>query len=343
MGKLIDLTGQRFGRLTVIERAPNRKKSTMWKCACECGNVTTVCGEDIKNGKSLSCGCLKREKSLSRAFDLTGKRFGRLEVISRAPNRGPRAFWNCRCDCGRESVVATWQLTSGKTNSCGCLRSDTHPSTEFKALDWSGKRVGSLTVIERVQNRGNRVFWLCQCDCGQFYEVASDSLANGPAQRCVCTKKAPLHTERLHHVWAGMKARCSIESATGYQYYGKRGIKVCGDWANSYETFKKWAYANGYDENAPYGQCTIDRIDPNGDYCPENCRWVDNVIQANNKTNNVFMTFGNVTHTRKEWSNILGVSTEQIRSKTRRGLSDEETIRMFGGSAGERLGDKIQG
>lgn len=114
-----DLTGQTFGRLTVLEEAGrDNNGKVLWKAQCTCGNITIVRGSDLLKGSIVSCGCYKSEK-LSK--DLTGKRFGRLTVIKRIGNNGRQALWLCECDCGNEIQVTTNHLTSGNTQSCGCL------------------------------------------------------------------------------------------------------------------------------------------------------------------------------------------------------------------------------
>lgn len=122
MKQFTDLTGKKFNRLTVIERAENNKEGRIcWKCRCDCGKETIVLGKYLLNNNTKSCGCLKIEKSKGRLIDLTGKKFGRLTVIERAENnkRG-QTFWKCKCDCGKETIVNSVSLRSGDTQSCGC-------------------------------------------------------------------------------------------------------------------------------------------------------------------------------------------------------------------------------
>lgn len=109
-----DLTGQRFGRLTVVERAPNIGRYTAWVCSCECGNVVTIRTDNLRHGHTQSCGCLRRT-------DLTGKRFGRLIALKPMENLGETTTWLCRCDCGGIAVSRTGGLVVGKIKSCGCL------------------------------------------------------------------------------------------------------------------------------------------------------------------------------------------------------------------------------
>ena len=112
MGKFQDLTGQRFGKLTVIKRVENSKcNRTQWLCKCDCGNTTMVLSCNLKSGKVSSCGCLHREKlKFSKSKDLTGQKFGKLLVIKRGESRNNKATWLCKCDCGNTKVILASSL-----------------------------------------------------------------------------------------------------------------------------------------------------------------------------------------------------------------------------------------
>lgn len=187
-------------------------------------------------------------------------------------------------------------------------------------IDLTGKKFGRLTFIEYAgNNRRNRALWKCVCDCGNVTVARADALKSGDKQSCGClnsenkskwckernTIHGMAHT-RLYTVWCDMRRRCNNEKTPEYKNYGGRGIKVCAEWDRDFGAFYCWAMANGYDETAKRGECTIDRIDVNGNYCPENCRFVDSMIQAGNKRNNRMIEHNGEVKTQAEWARFYG-------------------------------------
>lgn len=166
-----------------------------------------------------------------------------------------------------------------------------------KLKDISGKRYGKLTVIKRdIDKTGKRVFWKCQCDCGNVVSVRGDSLGRN-TNSCGCVKKeqdvanlgryttGESHS-RLASIWYHMITRCYNPKAENYKYYGSKGIKVCDLWHDDFTAFKEWADSNGYTDCL-----SLDRINPAEDYTPDNCRWVSLDKQYNNKRNTLWVLY----------------------------------------------------
>jgi len=192
-----------------------------------------------------------------------------------------------------------------------------------KFIDLTGKQFGRLTVLEKVNKpTSKRIHWKCQCECGKIVFPETGQLNDGRCKSCGCLREEMKtqrithgdtrvgHHGKLYNVWSSMKGRCYIPSNTSYNRYGALGIKVCEEWKGSYETFKDWALKNGYKEGV-----SIDRIDSKGDYTPSNCRWVTTLVQANNKKNNVFLTYNGITKTLSMWAREKGLSLSTLRAR----------------------------
>ena len=194
--------------------------------------------------------------------------------------------------------------------------------------DLTGQKFNKLTVIKRVENdKRNNSRWLCKCDCGNEKIISGYHLKRASIVSCGCyireitSKRSKTHEKtnlKLYDVWAAMKTRCYNKNRKEYKNYGGRGITVCDEWKDNFMTFYNWAMANGYDENAPRGECTIDRIDVNGNYEPNNCRFVNMKVQQNNKRNNCLITYNNETRSITEWSKTLNISVNAMRDRLKK-------------------------
>lgn len=183
-------------------------------------------------------------------------------------------------------------------------------------VDATGMRFGRLTVIERAgSNKKGNAVWLCLCDCGRYTKVRGNSLRNGQTQSCGCLAKETLGNRKMTHggtkdslytIWKSMKQRCDNSMNPAFKNYGGRGIAVCKEW-HDYDSFRKWALQSGYSQGLE-----IDRVDNNGDYEPDNCRWVTRKANCNNQRRNVTISYNGRTQTATQWAEELGIKQATI-------------------------------
>ena len=201
-----------------------------------------------------------------------------------------------------------------------------------KPLDLKGNRYGKLVVVKRVSGgKRGKSMWYCECDCGEKTVVVGTNLVRGLTRSCGCLSKDltserftkhRLSALRIYKIWSDMKKRCTNKSHRSYKDYGGRGIKVCEEWMHYPQRFYEWSICNGYEDTL-----SIDRIDVDGDYCPENCRWADRVTQANNCRSNHYLTYNGETKTIAEWARELGIISDVIRARlSKLGWSVERTL-----------------
>jgi hypothetical protein len=214
-------------------------------------------------------------------IDIKGQRFGLLTVVSREQSKNEKAMWLCQCDCGNTAVARGSSLRSGHTKSCGCIK--------LNDLDLIGEQFGKLTVVLRAPKGTDRHSrWNCICECGKSVIYNTTSLISGNAKSCGCSqhpRNHDLEDTRLYIVWKGMKQRCYNPSSKSYKYYGGRGIEICEEWRNNFTNFCEWAYLHGYNKDAKFGECTIERINVNGNYEPLNCCFIPLSEQPKNRRN----------------------------------------------------------
>lgn len=191
--------------------------------------------------------------------------------------------------------------------------------------DLTGKHIESFVVIKDGIRRNKKIYCLCKCECGNIVEIRKDNL-NGHrnTKNCGCKPSQYLHGlthHRLHTIWAMMKQRCMNPKHRSYRNYGAKGIIVCDEWVSDFKAFYDWSTKNGYKEGL-----TLDRIDYNGNYEPNNCRWFTYKQQGNNRRNNRLLTYNGETHTMSQWCDITGLSKATIYGRLKSGWSIERTL-----------------
>ena len=196
--------------------------------------------------------------------------------------------------------------------------------------DLTGKRFGRLLVLFQGERVNGRIGWVCRCDCGTIKTVGENLLSRGLAKSCGCLRKEvsrrkstkhSLCGTKLYHVYCNMKKRCYDPKSDHYKWYGAENKTICDEWMgeNGFKHFSDWAFENGYEEDL-----TIDRIDNNKGYSPDNCRWVTMKKNCQNKRNNHLITVDGVTMTISEWSDAKGLSKTLISTRINQLGWDEE-------------------
>ena len=209
-----------------------------------------------------------------------------------------------------------------------------------KLINLTGQRYGLLTVVELVGfNKWNAAMYLCHCDCGNEKVILGASLRSGNTRSCGClsTRKDGGNNFDAYHrqhpgdlrprdkricsIWLGMRYRCNSKGCKVYKDYGGRGIKICAQWDDFY-VFQEWSLSHGYSADK-----SIDRIDNDGDYCPENCRWTDMKTQGNNRRNSRYYTYRGEIHTLAEWARKTGIPWWVLDDRIKKGKPPDEVFK----------------
>lgn len=253
-----------------------------------------------------------KEEKPKGFVDYTGFKTGKVTVLSFdswhiQPSGQRKSKWLCSCECGNEFVAMGSNLKKeGHTTSCGCEKKQTLAKYREKVAsgEWvpeklKGQKFGRLTVVEftrwnRISDDQQVSMWNCLCDCGNSIEMRRSYLHATEVPSCGCHKSevlSALQTKHgmngtpTHRSWSKMKERCYLESYKEKDYYQARGIEVCERWLESFENFFE-------DMGERPEGTSLDRIDPDKGYDPDNCRWSDLTIQSYNRRMNTNNTSG---------------------------------------------------
>ena len=345
MGDFINEIGNKYGELIVIDRGqdyirPSGGKEIRWVCKCSCGNEILVFGYKLRNRKLATCGHCNNIH--------VGDKFGHLTVISESersyyPNTKKQASvrkWICACDCRNHTIVEIrdCDLKNGKTKSC----------RHCKDL-WPGDVFGHLTVIDKLDDRITPYKIIpmvrCICDCAEhnIVDIRSSSLTSGATKSCGNCKGFKGYMYLASHYF-NMISRCYNPNDINYYNYGAIGISVCDEWTNDYNgfiNFRNWSLSNGYRQGL-----TIDRINPYENYCPENCRWADNITQSNNKRNSKKILYNNEYYSIAEIARATGISKSLLYKRNNDGvplINKNDTIKgiYFVNEFGNVINDPI--
>lgn len=293
-------------------------------CKCDCGNEKYILNHTLRTQRIRDCGCgtYMLKKYIGQTInDFTVVNTYRKRI---GKNQRTNIICVCKCKCGNTIEITASSLNK-KNIVCDFCKNYNN------LLKYKDKTYGCFTVID-VVDFNNKIV-KCKCKCGSefnknIYKITSPT---HPISHCVnCDKEYKkshpnkpyiYKNSRLKHLFYGIVDRCYNSKCKDYKWYGGKGIKVYEEWLNDVNAFCEWSLNNGYSDNL-----TIDRIDGDKDYCPENCRWTDWKHQQNNRCNNVKYEFNGKLLTISEISDIVGINYSTLRSRLRSGIEPQKAF-----------------
>lgn len=250
---------------------------------------------------------------MSKFKDLSGNKYQHLNIVRFLERKDRKSLYLCRCDCGKEVILSSQAFKDKKQMSCGC---QTWKNT--RKIDMAGKRFNKLLVLEEFGKRRKEILWDCLCDCGNHRQATGYDLSSGKTISCLKCSKERVSTSnithnmtgtKIYHIYWDMRMRCYNDKVESYSYCGAKGTIVCDEWMgkNGFVEFLIWSNDNGYVEGL-----SIDRIDNNKNYSPDNCRWTTMKIQQNNRKNNKIFSVDGIEDTMSNWSEKLHIPYHQL-------------------------------
>lgn len=311
-----DIRNQKFGMLSPIEYVGKGK----WLCKCDCGNSKVVAGCELKRKNrsgTKSCGCMKKvslDDFISRCINNHEELYDYSEVSFSNLNDKIKIY--CKY-CKKYFYQTVHHHLQGK----GC------PSCKWDRLKDNRQKTGwiSPSVKDRRGERHGRLlyeeylgdsWWLCSCDCGNKTKVQTSNIEKIKSCGCLGRETTSIRSKvhgmsgtTEYNTWLGIKQRCYDEKSTSYKDYGARGITVCDRWLDSFENF--------YEDmgNKPSPELSIERVDNDKGYSPDNCVWATYIEQSKNRRSNRLLTFNGETHSISEWGIITEIGQDAIRAR----------------------------
>jgi hypothetical protein len=342
---IINITGEKYGRLTVLNYIGTKNGTAVWRCRCDCGNEVNAKSNALKNGKTKSCGCMHREIA-ARTAKKTHTKHGMIKtrlyhiwtnIKQRCRNKKQYAYkWYGErgidiCDEWFNSFEAfrDWALNSGYRDDLTIDRIDNNGNYEPLNCRWA-------TLKQQAENKSNNIFIeldgikMTQTEwsrkLGKNINLISCRLSKGWDKQEAASTPPTVHyhgmtNTRLHRIWSAMKTRCYNKKVIGYNSNGAMGIKVCKEWNDNFENFYKWAKESDYQENL-----VISRIDKTADYGPDNCQWIDRATQSRKRPYVTHIEYNGESLTMAEWSKRLGGNSNLVRERIKNGYEPIRAI-----------------
>ena len=363
--RFIDHSGEEINGIKVLRYAGRDKwNKILYECQCHCGTIFNTHWSELHRGITKSCGCFRglHNRQDDKYLRCIGQSFGKFTVIdfSRTYENGKNlttAYFICRCECGNTITARATDIICGRLPSCQCSKAEIYKKIKEnyrppeEILSHIGETHNYLTiigVIRKESDNGRRSnFYKCTCICGNTTEIRCHRVLTNQTISCGCYhdgllarmeireryRAHDLSSTTLYKKWIGIKQRCHNPNHIHYKHYGGRGVNICNEWlAFDYNTnvnigfinFYNWSIEAGYHEGL-----TIDRIDVNGNYEPNNCRWITQDAQSKNKRSNVYITYEQkfdeigkppirYTFPVSIWSKITGLSGHTITNRLRK-------------------------
>lgn len=342
-----ELIGRKIGVVEVTGRVYNvARKEWEYLCRCRCGNEFKCRKDHLREPRQGCRACISKVRvDLDLAGTISEEEFNKMLEVKNFEKMQKKALVE------KEKIARAEQRAVVKAERERQIAEKKHRFKDSRLFSplWIGQKFNMLTVIDIHVDSG-KTYWICECECGKIVTKLAKAVKFGHSGSCGCWSKDILEYrkqnavthERLYGIWQGMKDRCNNPNNSHYHNYGGRGITVCEKWKNSYQNFREWAYNNGWVEEITENyqdSLSIERIDVNRNYCPENCCFIPLRRQCLNKRpyserekiktkkDRNMITIGIETKSEREWQKFYGVSNAMLDYRVKKlGMSIEKAL-----------------